>query len=220
MSDVNFDIARKHMVESQIRPWNVLDHGVLDLVARAPRQDFVPEAHRNLAYADLSLPLGGGTMMMSPRVEARLLQTAEIRPQDKILEVGTGTGFMTWLLAQLGSHVYSVEIDPARSAAAAQRLAAHNVRNVTLEVGDAANGWDRHAPYDVIILTGSVPLLPDSFQRSLAPGGRLVAVVGSSPAMTVMRIQRTGQNAYISEPVFETDLPPLKNAKAPPAFVF
>lgn len=220
MPDLNFDSARKHMVESQIRTWEVFDPQVLDLMERAPREDFVPAAYRNLAYADWSIPLSQGQVMMPPKLEARLLQALDVQPTDKILEVGTGSGYLTWLLAKLGREVYSVEIDAVLSAQAEKTLAAHGIRNVTLEVGDAARGWDKHAPYDVILITGSLPLFPQEYQKSLAVGGRLVAVVGASPTMDVVLVRCTAEHAYTRVSLFETDLPPLKNAPAPASFVF
>ena len=220
MSDLNFEAARKLMVECQIRTWEVFDPQVLDLMERSPREDFVPAAYRKLAYADLNIPLSQAQVMMPPKMEARLLQALDIQPTDKILEVGTGSGYLTWLLANLGREVISVEIDPALSAQAEKTLAAHGIKNVTLEVGDAARDWDQHAPYDVILITGSLPLFPQAYQDSLAVGGRLVAVVGVSPTMDVVRVRRTAENAYLRESLFETDLPPLQNAPAPARFVF
>jgi protein-L-isoaspartate(D-aspartate) O-methyltransferase len=220
MTDVNFEAARKHMVESQIRTWDVMDQHILDLVARSPRQDFVPPEHRNLAYADLNIPLGNGIVMMSPRLEARLLQALDVQPKDKVLEVGTGSGYLTWLLANLGSHVYSVEIDPAMAEAAAKRLDAHGIRNVSIGIGDGASGWETNAPFDAIIITGSLPILPEGFARSLAAGGRLVAIIGTGPVMEAIRITRTGENSWTRESLLETSLPALKNARAPSRFVF
>lgn len=220
MTETNFVAARKHMLESQVRTWDVIDPRVLELLAGAPRQEFVPQRYRNLAFADLNIPLGHGQVMMSPMLEARLLQVLDVQARDKILEVGTGSGYFTWLLAQLGGHVHSVEIDAEFSATAAAKLAAHGIHNVTLEVGDAARGWNSHAPYDAIIITGSTPILPDAFQRSLALGGRLVAVVGTSPAMEARLIKRIDTQSYRQQPLFETDLLPLQNALAPAKFVF
>ena len=220
MSDLNFETARKHMVESQIRTWEVFDPQVLDLMARAPREDFVPAVYRNLAYADLNVPLNHGQVMMQPKMEARLLQALDVQPTDKVLEVGTGSGYLTWLLTNLGREVISVEIDPTLSAQAEKTLNAHGIKNATLEVGDAARSWDKHAPYDVILITGSLPLFPLEYQKSLVVGGRLVAVVGASPAMEVLLVRRTAENSYVRETLFETDLPPLKNAQAAASFVF
>lgn len=220
MLEMNLDAARHNMVESQIRTWSVLDEHVLALVERAPRQDFVPPAYRNLAFADMQLPLGHGQVMMAPLVEARLLQALAVKPTDKILEIGTGSGYVTWLLANLGKRVHSVEIFADLSAAAQQKLAGHNVANTVLEVGDAAAGWERHKPYDVIFITGSLPILPDSFKASLAPGGRLAVIVGQSPAMEAKLIKRLNTHAFAETSLFETGLPALVNAKQPERFVF
>ena len=220
MSEMNFAAARKHMLESQVRTWDVTDARVLDLLAQTPRQEFVPERYRNLAFADINIPLDHGQVMMSPMLEARLLQVLDIQVRDKILEIGTGSGYFTWLLAKLGGHVHSVEIDAEFSAAAAAKLATHGIRNATLETGDATRGWDRHAPYDAIIITGSTPILPEAFQRSLALGGRLVAVVGAPPAMEARLTKRIDVESFSQQLLFETYLPPLQNAVAPARFVF
>ena len=220
MLPVNFDAARDLMIKSQLRTWDVLDQRVLDLVARMPREEYVPAAYRNIAYVDMNIPLGHGEVMMAPKLEARLLQELEIDPQDKILEIGTGSGYMAALLANLGRQVVSVEIRPEFTAAAAAKLAHHGVRNITLEVGDAALGWDRQKPYDVIVITGSLPILPETFQQSLAPGGRMIAIVGRAPAMEVRRIRRLDANSFHEDSLFETVLPPLINATEPSRFVF
>ncbi|MHB8454387.1 MAG: protein-L-isoaspartate O-methyltransferase family protein [Acidiferrobacterales bacterium] len=220
MSQMNVEVARLNMVESQIRTWEVLDPHVLELLAHAPREDFVPERFRNLAFADMGLPLGRGQVMMAPKLEARLLQALEITARDRILEVGTGSGYMTLLLASLGSHVYSVDITPEFKMKAAIKLAAHGITNVTLEVGDAAQGWNRHQPYDAILLTGSVPILAETFRQSLAIGGRLVAIVGKSPVMEAVLIRRPGPDSFTEESLFETDIPALANSSAPDKFVF
>jgi protein-L-isoaspartate(D-aspartate) O-methyltransferase len=220
MTAINIESARHKMVVSQIRTGSVLDDRILELVGRGPRQDFVPDALRNLAFVDMQIPLGAGEVMMMPLVEARLLQELAIKPTDKILEIGTGSGYMTWLLAQLGQKVHSVEIRPEFTDRASGRLAAHGARNVELEIGDGARGWDKHAPYDVILVTGSLPMLPDGFKKNLAVGGRLIAIVGRSPAMEAQRITRLTETGFDTRGLFETDLPPLRNALAPSAFVF
>jgi protein-L-isoaspartate(D-aspartate) O-methyltransferase len=220
MTAINIESARHNMVVSQIRTGSVLDDRILELVGRGPRQDFVPDALRNLAFVDMQIPLGHGEVMMAPLVEARLLQELAIKPTDKILEIGTGSGYMTWLLAQLGAKVHSVEIRAEFTDRASGRLAAHGARNVELEIGDGARGWDRHAPYDVILVTGSLPLLPDGFKKSLTVGGRLIAIVGRSPAMEAQLISRITESGFNIRGLFETDLPPLQNALAPSAFVF
>lgn len=212
--------ARFNMVEQQIRPWDVLDQQVLDLLFRLRREEFVPERYRALAFADLEIPLSHGEKMLSPKIEARMLQELGLRATDRILEVGTGSGYMTALLASLGGHVYSVDIIPEFTATAAERLEALGMRNVTLETGDAARGWDTHGPYDAIVLTGSTPLLPESFQGVLKPGGRLIAVVGEPPVMEAKLITCVAPGAYRTAGLFETCIPPLRNALQPERFVF
>jgi protein-L-isoaspartate(D-aspartate) O-methyltransferase len=158
--------------------------------------------------------------MLTPKLEARMLQELAIKPTDRILEVGTGSGYMTALLAKRGAHVTSVEIIPEFSAQAAARLAAHGITNITLETGDAARGWSRHAPYDVIVLTGSVPVLADAFEQSLNPGGRLLAVIGEAPVMEARLITCATGGACNALGLFETCIPALRNAPQPERFVF
>jgi len=218
--DVDFEQARFNMVEQQIRTWEVLDPRVLDLLSEVRREDFVPPQYRNLAFADLEIPLGHGESMLQPKLEARLVQEAAVHRDDRVLEVGTGSGYMAALLARLARHVYTVDIAPELSTAARAKLAAHGYGNVTTDVGDAARGWDAHGPYDVIVLTGSVPHLAEAFERALAPGGRLIAIVGDAPVMTVRRIKRVSDTAFTREGLFETCVKPLRNAPQPERFVF
>jgi protein-L-isoaspartate(D-aspartate) O-methyltransferase len=220
MSAFDFSLARQQMIESQLRTWGVRDERVLEAIGRTPREDYVPRNYRSLAFADMNIPLGRGQVMMAPKLEARLLQALELKPTDKVLEIGTGSGHMTALLAALCRQVVSVEIFPEFTTEAASKLAHHGVRNITLETGDGARGWDRQRPYDAILLTGSTPLLPVAFQHSLAIGGRLIAIVGTAPAMEVRRICRLQADAFKEDSLFETVLPPLLNALEPPRFVF
>ena len=220
IAQMDFERARFNMVEQQIRPWEVLDQRVLDLLLRMRREDYVPDAYRALAFADMEIPIGHGEKMLHPKLEARMLQELAPKDTDRMLEVGTGSGYMTALLAGLGGHVYSVEIIPQFSASAAARLKAHAIENVTLEVGDAARGWDKHSPYDAIVLTGSVPILPEAFQKSLKPGGRLIAVVGEAPVMEVQLITCVSTGVYNTVGLFETCIAPLRNALRPGKFVF
>ena len=216
---MNVEQARFNMVEQQIRTWEVLDQQVLDLMAQVPREDFVPAAYRNLAFADTSIPLEHGQCMMLPRVEARMLQVLQIEPRDRILEVGTGSGFVTALLARLGGHVTSIEIFDSLLHSAQTKLDAHGIENIDLYSGDAARGWDRAAPYDAIAVTGSMPALEENFQNNLAVGGRLFVVVGQEPAMEALLITRTGENQWATESLFETVLPPLIGVRQPERFV-
>jgi len=216
---MNVEQARFNMVEQQIRTWEVLDQQVLDLMARVPREDFVPAAYRNLAFADTCIPLDHGQTMMLPRVEARMLQALQVESRDRILEVGTGSGFVTALLAGLGGHVTSVEIHPDLQSAAKAKLDAHGVGNVDLYTGDACRGWNRAAPYDVIAVTGSLPRADEHFQNTLAVGGRLFIVIGKEPAMEAFLITRISENQWASECLFETVLPPLDGVEMPERFV-
>jgi protein-L-isoaspartate(D-aspartate) O-methyltransferase len=217
---MNWEEARYNMVESQIRPWEVLDPAVLELPFQVHREDYVPQAYRTLAFADMPIPLGHGEFMLTPKVEARMLQSVGLRAADKVLEIGTGSGYMTAMLAKLAAHVYSVEIVPELSQQAAQKFARHGIINVTLEVGDGARGLERHAPYDAIIVTGSLPILPESFQKSLNPGGRLLVVVGDPPIMAARLVTCVFPGVYHAVDLFETYIPALKNAAQPERFVF
>jgi protein-L-isoaspartate(D-aspartate) O-methyltransferase len=168
----------------------------------------------------MEIPIGHGEKMLQPKLEARMVQELAPVESDRVLEVGTGTGYMTALLAMLVSHVYTVDIVAEFTRAAGERLAAHGVRNVTLDTGDAAMGWNKHGPYDAIVLTGSVPMLPEAFKASLKPGGRLLAVIGEPPVMEAQLITSTEPGAYNSVGLFETCITPLRNAPRPERFVF
>jgi len=220
MMPMDFEQARFNMVEQQIRPWEVLDPRVLELVGRVRREEFVPPQYRALAFVDMEIPLGHGESMLAPKMEARMLQELALRPGDRVLEVGTGSGYVTALLSSLAGHVHSIDIVPEFTRSAGEKLEAHGIRNVTLETGDAARGWDRHAPYDAIVVTGSLPLLPDAFPASLLPGGRLIAVIGEPPVMEARLITCAGAGAFRTTGLFETCIAPLKNAPQPGKFVF
>jgi protein-L-isoaspartate(D-aspartate) O-methyltransferase len=217
---MNFEQARLNMIEQQIRTWEVLDQKVLDLIARIHREDFVPEEYRQLALADTQLPLPHGQYTMTPKLEARLLQAVDLHKDDKVLEIGTGCAYLTALLAASAKHVTSVDIYPEFTEQAAEKLARYDLHNVTLETGDAVRGWSKHSPYDVIVVTGSVPVLESCFQEQLNGGGRLFVVAGASPAMEAMLITRISSQEWNREVLFETDLPPLVGARAPEKFRF
>lgn len=220
MKHINLDQARFNMVEQQIRTWEVLDAKVLDAIRDMPRHEFVPERYRNLAYADIAIPLAHGEQMLHPKYEAKLLQALDIQPSDVILEVGAGSGYLAALLAKLGKHVYSVDIHPDLLADAGRKLQAQGVGNVTLEEGDASAGWDDHAPYDAIALTGSLPALPESLKRSLKIGGRLFAIVGRMPVMEAVLVKRVGEGEWLEQSLFETVAPALEHEPEPQRFVF
>jgi len=219
ISQINIEQARFNMIEQQIRPWEVLDQRVLDVMTRTPREDFAPSRYRNLAFADVAIPLGHGQVMMRPNVEGRLLQALNPQSADTILEVGTGSGYLTACLAGLGGRVVSVDIFPEFTAAAEDKLNAHGVDNVTLYSGDAAQGWGDYR-YDVIALTGSLPVLPERWRQQLVIGGRLFVIIGQDPIMEALLITRLGEQEWTEESLFETQLPPLLNVEKPGRFEF
>ena len=211
MAAVKMDMeqARFNMIEQQIRPWEVLDPEVLDILAMVRREVFVPEALKALAFADLELPIGNGQTMLSPKIEARVLQEAGVRSTDIVLEVGSGSGYMAALLASKAEYVHTVEIDPVLAETARRNLRQAGVSNVSVEIGDAALGWSGPSPYDVIVLSGSLPELPDAFLQQLKPGGRLMAFIGTAPVMQARLIIRSDDQAFNSINLFETVVPAL-----------
>ena len=223
---MDLEQARTNMVEQQIRTWEVLDQDVLDLLFVVPREEFVPEKHRALAFADLQLPLQTeegttpGERMWEPKLEARVLQELAVGKTDRVLEVGTGSGYLTALLAHRAAHVHSVEIKPALAELGRRNLERHGTTNVTLEIGDAARGWAKHAPYQVIVLTGSTPVLPQAFLEQLDLGGRLFAVVGELPVMSARLVTCSAPGAFNSVDLFETVVAPLANCEHPSRFRF
>jgi protein-L-isoaspartate(D-aspartate) O-methyltransferase len=217
---MDMEQARYNMVEQQIRPWDVLDQEVLDLLFRVRREDFVPEAHRALAFVDMEIPLGHGQTMWTPKLEARALQELDIRPGDRVLEIGTGSGYLTALLACEADDVHSVDIKPEFTAAATRKLRAHGFNNVVLHTGDAARDWADPTGFDVIVLAGSTPLLPDALVRRLRVGGRLLAITGVAPVMQAQLVTCIAAGATRSVTLFETCVAPLLNAPQPAAFVF
>ncbi|NOX75035.1 MAG: protein-L-isoaspartate O-methyltransferase [Gammaproteobacteria bacterium] len=218
--DQHTEQARFNMIEQQIRPAEVLDQRVLDTIADTPRETFVPETYRALAFSDVHVFLSHDQVMMKPIMEARLLQALDVQPDDKVLEIGTGSGYFTALLAKLGDQVHSVEIQPELLALAQKNLSAQHINNVTLIEGDASHDWDDGGPFDVIAVTGSLPILPDSFQQNLTVGGRMVVIVGQSPVMEVQLITRTSESQWTTEILYETDFPTLLNVEQPSGFVF
>ena len=208
------------MVEQQIRTWEVLDQDILDLLYAVPREEFVPSAYRNLAFGDLEIPLGEGERMWAPKLEARVLQELAIQRTERVLEIGTGSGYFTALLAHRAAQVYTVEIRPALAEFGRANLARHGRDNVASEVGDGARAYPKWAPYDVIVLTGSTPIVPQSLLDSLAPGGRLFAVAGDAPAMAARIFACVAPGAYRTVDLFETVVAPLANCAQPSRFEF
>ncbi len=215
MAAVKMDMeqARFNMIEQQIRPWEVLDPEVLDILAMVRRETFVPEALKALAFADLELPIGNGQTMLPPKIEARVLQELGVRNTDIVLEVGSGSGYMAALLASKAEYVHTVEIDPVLAETARRNLRQAGVVNVSVEIGDAARGWSGPSPYDVIVLSGSLPELPDAFLQQLKLGGRLMAFIGTAPVMQARLIIRSDDQAFNSINLFETVVPALITGK-------
>ncbi|WP_153147479.1 protein-L-isoaspartate O-methyltransferase [Dechloromonas sp. H13] len=217
---MNIEQARFNMIEQQIRPWEVLDPQVLDLLFVVKREDFVPAAYRNLAFADMEIPIGSGQVMLAPRVEARLLQELGIRKSDKVLEIGTGSGYMAALLAARAEHVVTVESRPELAEFARQNLERAGIANVTVEVGNGANGWSQRGPYDAIVVSGSLPVLPAALLKQLRVGGRLAVIVGEAPVMEAQLITCSTEGVYNTINLFETVVPPLDGGESKPGFSF
>jgi protein-L-isoaspartate(D-aspartate) O-methyltransferase len=217
---MNVEQARFNMVEQQIRPWEVLDPAVLDLLFTVKREAFVPEEYRDIAFADLEIPLGHGEAMMQPKVEARALQELALQPHETVYEVGTGSGYMSALLASRARHVTTVEIHSDLRARAAENLRRAGIGNVTLLEGDGAAAPLVDSAVDVIVITGSLPMVPKAFYDRLSAGGRLFAVVGDAPVMEATLVRQAERGAFESVKLFETILRPLVNAQQPPRFRF
>ena len=217
---MNFERARFNMVEQQIRPWEVLDDRVLSLLESIRREDFVPVKYRKLAFADMSIPLEAEQVMMRPNIEGRVLQALDLADDETVLEIGTGSGFITACLASLAKRVVSVEIFAELHEIAQARLEEKNIRNTELFVGDVMRGWQPEQAHDVVVVTGSVPLVPEQFLGWVNPGGRMFVITGESPAMEARLLTRLDITEWREESLFETDLPRLINAEEPAAFVF
>lgn len=217
MFDVQF--ARRQMIEQQVRAWEVLDLRVLDVLQQVPREDFAPPEYRELAFADTSVPLGHGQVMLAPKVEGRILQALEIRPDDTALEVGTGSGFFAACLGRLAHSVRTIDLFPDFVARATANLLRNGAHNVAADVADAMELAEREA-YDVIALTGSLPVYDARFERALKVGGRLFVTLGTGPMLEAFRVTRTGRGEWLRESLFETGMPALLNAPQPPRFRF
>ena len=217
---MNIEQARFNMIEQQIRPWNVLDQDVLDLLHVVKREQFVPAAYQNLAFADVEIPLPGGEAMLAPKFEARILQETGVKKHETVLEIGTGSGYMAALLAHRAARVTTVEINPETAELAKKNLANAGIHNVTVEVGNGAQGWEKGAPYDVIVISGALEVLPEAILKQVKVGGRVAAIVGQAPVMEAAIITRTGENTYSTVKVFETNVRYLTGAPVPSHFQF
>ncbi|QKM46278.1 Protein-L-isoaspartate O-methyltransferase [Burkholderia glumae] len=220
MTTMNIENARFNMIEQQIRPWDVLDQEVLSLLSVVKREQYVPAVYRDLAFADLELPLPGGQKMLAPRVEARMLQELAVKKHESILEIGAGSGYMAALLAHRGQHVVTVDIDPELVRFATDNLRNNGVTNVEVVLGDAARGLPEKGPYDVICVSGGLPMVPQELLEQLKVGGRLAAFVGSRPVMKAQIITRIDDKQFRVADVFETYVDHLVNAMEPSRFRF
>ena len=217
---MNFEQARSNMVEQQVRPWEVLDERVLKLLETTHREDFVPVRYRKMAFTDMAIPLDHDQNMMKPVVEGRLLQALELKPGETVLEIGTGSGFITACLAQMASSVVTVDIHEQFSNEAKIKLKEKNINNVEFETGDVMSGWQPEQAHDVVVVTGSVPDIPDHFRGWVNPGGRMFVVGGEEPAMEAMLLTKLNATEWREESLFETDLARLINAEKAPEFEF
>lgn len=215
----NIEQARANMIKQQLRTWDVLDESVLEVIKTVPREQFTPERLRKLAFADMEIPLGHDQIMMTPKVEGRMIQALDIQNSEQVLEIGTGSGFTAACMARLGEHVETVDIYPDFTAAAERNLAQHDLDNVSIQTGDASQGWNPETRYDIIAVTGSIPEYDDRFERSLKVGGRLFIVVGQAPVMEAMLIMRSSETQYLRTKIFETLLPALVNTTVKPKFI-
>jgi len=220
---MNIEQARFNMIEQQIRPWNVLAQDVLDLLTVVKREEFVPGAYRNLAFFDTEIPLPGGEVMLEPKIEARILQEANVKKHEYVLEIGAGSGYMAALLAHKARHVTTVEISPELKSLAERNLADYGVANVDVQLGNGAQGWivdGKTGEYDVIVISGSLPFLPEAFAKQLKVGGRLLAIVGNDPVMQLQLVTRTSEQAFETVNVVDTLAKPLHAATTPSHFTF
>jgi len=213
---MDFEKARFNMVEQQVRPWDVLDSRVLEVISEIPRENFTPDEYKNLAYADTRIPLGSyenhPCIMANPVIEGRILQVLDIQEDDLILEIGTGSGYLTACLAKLGRHVDSVDINEDLTAMAEKNLRALGINNVNLATGDASKSWDQKRNYDVIVISAAMTAIPDSYKNLLKPGGRLFVVTGEAPVMTAHLVTRTDEHQWQVEDIFETSIEPMIEA--------
>ncbi len=216
--------ARTNMIKQQIRPWEVLDPGVLDLLWKIKREDFVPEKYKSVAFADIELPLKDAKepsqVMLAPKIEAKVLQALALKDTDRVLEIGAGSGYMAALLAAQAEFVYSVDIDPQLVEMARVNLKRVGITNVSVDLGDGANGWSMYAPYDAIVISASTPELPQQFYDDLKVGGRMVVIVGRAPVMQAQLIVRMTETSFSSVMLFETVAAPLVNAFQGKTFSF
>jgi len=224
MNEMDYNQARFNMVEQQVRPWDVLDPRVLNVIGNIPRELFVPETYKQLAYADMRIPLGsyeGHTShMLNPVIEGRLLQSLALTEDDTVQQIGTGSGYITACLASLARHVDSVDINPEMTALAEKNLARFEINNVTLSTGDGADKWEQKQYYDCIAIMGSMPSIPDFYKKTLKEDGRMFLITGDAPVMKALLVTRIGKNEWTVDELFETCVDPMIHAEKREEFVF
>lgn len=209
---MNFEQARFNMVEQQVRPWNVFDENVLAMLTNVKREEFVSPEYKAIAFSDVEIPLPGGQKMLFPRVEARMLQELNLSKKDKVLEIGTGSGYVTAMLGKLTDFVYSIEINTKNKEFAVSNLTKAGIKNVSIIEGDGLNGLAAKAPFDKILIGGSLPVIPQTLKQQLKVGGHMVAVIGTKPAMHAVHITRIAENEFIEKQIFETIIDELTGA--------
>jgi protein-L-isoaspartate(D-aspartate) O-methyltransferase len=224
MSEMDYNQARFNMVEQQVRPWDVLDPRVLNVIGNIPRELFTPADCKQLAYADTRIPIGNFegrvSHMLNPVVEGRLLQSLAITEDDTILQIGTGTGYLTACMATLGRHVDSVDINSELTAIAEKNLAHLEISNITLSTGDASTGWDQKQYYDCIAIIGALPTIPEFYKKALKEGGRMFVITGDAPVMKANLVTRISKTEWTVEELFETCTDTLIHAEKAPVFEF
>lgn len=217
---MNTELARHNMIHQQIRCWDVLDDKVLAALLALPREDFVPPAYRKLAFADTNIPLGFNQVMLTPKEEGRILQALNIKPTDKVLEIGSGSGYFAAVLAHLAAEVISVEIMPELHAMAKKNIEGQKINNITLELGNGAEGWETRAPYDIIVISGSLTNLPQTFLQQTTSNTKIFAMLGREPVMEATVLTQVGKDEWMSTGLFETVVPALLHQKTLNNFEF
>ena len=217
---MNIEQARFNMIEQQVRPWDVLDQRILNLLSSIPREEFVGDANRHRAFMDIELPIGDGEKILPPRMQARLAQELAVKDGDRVLQLGIGSGYITAILASLADHVFAVDNQEILKEHARRCLDSQNIDNVTLSVADACNGWADSAPYDAILMTAAVPAVPESIKQQLKAGGRLLAIVGTEDLQEAILYEKLSDGTWKESSLFDCKVPFMQNIERPSSFVF